>query len=165
MNAYVTQLISKLKLSPDLRKHDFGSWTHCEQGLGFLIPESYKDLFARIGDGQWGGLMSMHPPDTIAQCNFGRWGDRYGPDFPQFSFYPVIPGLFPWGFTGSRTTLFWLICQEKLEEWPIVILDPGFEPEIWNMSVPEFLWKHLTGELRSSLYPGNLVSNPTVVPL
>lgn len=85
---------------------------------------------------------------------------RYLTSFPSKSFFPEKAGLVPWGFTDSRTSLFWDSNNRNPEDWSIVILEHGFEPEEFSCSVPEFLIQEIKGVNQSYLLPSNIREDP-----
>lgn len=164
MNEYVTRLAGPVQGTSELPRVDIADWEKVEHDLGFEIPGSYKELLALVGEGEWGGLLSLHSPRSIGEGDFDRIRSRFAPDFPHLDFFPDLPGLFPRGFTNCRVTLFWEITTVTEKDWSIVILENGFPPETWNLSVPEFIWKHYQGEIESHLFPANLREDTRIRP-
>ena len=132
-----------------------------ESELGITMPESFKALVNLFGAGYWGKLLWVIQPsihwqkDSIIALN-----ERYRDHFPGLCWYPDADGLMPWGFSDSRTALFWDTNYDDPEAWPIVILEYGFEPERFPCSVTEFLVREIQGENGSFLLPANIRTNP-----
>jgi hypothetical protein len=125
-------------------------WGELETGLGFAFPMEYREIFSAYPDLEIDHFLGMNHPgldsrdarlkaawimDVISNvvrspvtvevyAGAGSVDER---EF-NFSVYPSVNGLFPWGTTQNGDTCLWLMSERSPESWPTVVTD---ETDFW----------------------------------
>lgn len=80
------------------------------------------------------------------------------PEYYQLNIFPSEKSFFTWAITDNGSTFSWLIDNTNPNLWKIIILDSDTaEMEFFNMGCLEFLYKILTGEIKSNIMPSDFL--------
>ncbi len=163
-----------------------GDWAEVERVLGFAFPRDYKQYIATYGSIEIGGWIRIYNPfarspwANLLQCypvdinQYISWVNRSGDrdsDDGSYPLYPEPDGLFPWCFTRTGATLFWLQRGEP-DTWPIVIDDWRFDEDrfqVYEETMTSLLAKIIAHDLEPIAVPENFPldtpNTPRVVPV
>ncbi len=129
-------------------------WTAFQKKAGLQFPEDYFLVIHDYGSGGFlSGEFRVNNPFEAADAasverEFKTLRENKANSPAEFPF-PVFPesgGLYPFGIDGNGNTFLWL-TQGKVEEWPIVCLNPENYHEVVKIPLVEFLVRMATNRL------------------
>ncbi|HEX7306142.1 SMI1/KNR4 family protein [Lentzea sp.] len=126
-------------------------WSAVEDRLGILFPADYKAVADHFGPGDFLGIRLVVPGAANEDYRFERLAEdvyervRVKRPLPA-PFHPETGGAIPWGSTVLGHTFFWVPLHENPDEWPVVMLYPGFGAQAkWGLSASNLLLAHISG--------------------
>ncbi|MEV6238970.1 SMI1/KNR4 family protein [Lentzea sp. NPDC051838] len=126
-------------------------WSEVEGRLGFRFPGDYKAVADHFGPGDFLGIRLVVPGAAGQDFRFERLAEdvlarvRAKRPIPA-PFFPESGGVIPWGYTVSGHTFFWVPLHENPDEWPVIMLFPGFGAQAkWGLTASSLLLAHVSG--------------------
>jgi hypothetical protein len=147
------------------------AWPAVEEGFARL-PQDYKEFIETYGSGYIGeGYLSVFNPfsknqylDLVYQAENVRTAfaslKREHPLAYAFDFFPALGGLLPFGVNVDGAYLLWQTAGHP-DAWSIAVLAcdaPRIEG--FQMGMVEWLAKILSGQIRCSFFPADLLQGP-----
>jgi hypothetical protein len=147
-------------------------WVQVEENLGYRLPNDYKDLVARYGEGCFSQFIHIYQPvssldaiDLGVQQGKSLWALRYlrdeGEDIPYRLDEPAE--LLTFGRTDNGDIFFWH-CDPlgSPEDWTVLVKEPrGDDWFGYRGGVTKFLADVVSGEIEVPFFPRGF---PTLIP-
>ncbi|MGW6914705.1 hypothetical protein ACWGB8_12950 [Kitasatospora sp. NPDC054939] len=151
-------------------------WEVVEGQLGIALPDSYKEYSEVFGPGSLCGLIDVYVPESAGSTRGlvekvrdladrvagNAWiADLYEP----YKVYPNRGGLIEWGASEIGDSFFWNTSSRNPDKWEIVVKEEGeFTWLVYEMSIPEFLYRVMTDGQMGGMYIGGRMDSFSFLP-
>ncbi|HON08074.1 MAG TPA: SMI1/KNR4 family protein [Verrucomicrobiota bacterium] len=153
-NDYLKKVLELASVSNPYEQPTEQDWRKVELELGIILPDDYKNLLSKIGNGHFGDLVLLNPVSSAESMLFNyentigyhqtiRWGDTEI-DIPLF---PDKSGFLHIGGTGFNMLL--LIEEGKKNNYKICCYELDVQiGHILDMTLCRFLYDMYNGLIR-----------------
>ena len=147
-------------------------WPEIEKAMATALPADYKELLATYGSGLFDEVLWLFSPFAPpGDGNLVDERDRVLADYAQSrrrfpDHYPLPPwpepgGVLPLGRSDTGNELYW-VTEGAPDDWPVALFGSRSpRSEVHQGGIVAFLADLVSGRLRTSLLPGDLLRRRT----